>query len=338
MKASEIVRALRVSAAAALAVGTLTVAGCSLGPDDLPSVRSGVGTDYTVTIRFDNVMNLPAGADVLLGGLRVGQVQGLAASPDGIDVTVGLSETTKVPADAGAIIRQNTLLGDTYIALTPNADPNPQAGFLEPGSFVPGERTTSPPQLEDTIAVLAYFVNGGSIQKMQDTMATLNRTMPALDDVRKMAATVAVDLADLAAGTTEIDRLLNGLSDTATAVNDGAGQWQAVFSEEGAHYWHNVARAVVAHISTLLPSVGSIFVGGLWLTPMLNSLADTAESGRGIWEDAPGTTVRLNNFLRTTLLPFAQRPAVNVTSVSTGDGAELIDDATSILRLLGAVR
>ncbi|WP_245649731.1 MlaD family protein [Nocardia shimofusensis] len=316
----------------------LSVTGCSLSPDDLPSVRSGVHADYSVTIRFENVMNLPAGADVLLDGLRVGQVQGLTATPDGIDVMVGLAADTRVAADAGAIIRQNTLLGDTYIALIPNSDPRSEQGFLGAGSTVPLERTTSPPQLEDTIAVLAYFVNGGSIQKMQDTMATLNRTMPELEDVRRMAGTVALDMADLAEGTAELDRLLNGVNDTATAVNDRSAEWQAVFGEQGTYYWHNVARAVVAHISTLLPSVGSIFEGGLWLTPMLNSLADTAESGRGIWDDAPATTVRVNNFLRTTLLPFAQRPAVNVTSVGTGSGDELIGDVTSILRLLGAVR
>ncbi|WP_051026898.1 MlaD family protein [Nocardia higoensis] len=338
MRTPRTCRGLRRSVAAACLALALAVTGCALSPDDLPSVRSGVHTDYTVTLRFENVMNLPSGADVLLGGLRVGQVQGLTATPDGIDVTVGLAANTEVPADAGAIIRQNTLLGDTYIALIPSTEPHPEQGFLGPGSTVPLERTTSPPQLEDTIAVLAYFVNGGSIQKMQDTMATLNRTMPALEDVRRMAGTVAVDMADLAAGTAELDRLLNGVNDTATAVVDRSAEWQAVFSEQGTHYWHNVARAVVAHISTLLPSVGSIFEGGLWLTPMLNSLADTAESGRGIWGDAPATTVRVNNFLRTTLLPFAQRPAVDVTSVSTGTGDELIGDATSILRLLGAVR
>ena len=338
MRSSEIGRALRVSAIAAGTVIALSVAGCSLGPNDLPSVRAGVHTDYTVTVKFDNVMNLPSGADVLFNGLRVGQVKALTSNPDGVDVTVGLSGDTKVPGDAGAIIRQNTLLGDTYIALIPNTDRHPDQGFLGPGGVIPINRTTSPPQLEDTIAVLAYFVNGGSIQKMQDTMATLNRTMPALADVRRMASTVAVDMSDLASGTAELDRLLNGFNDTATAVNDKATEWQAAFGEQGAYYWHNVARAVVAHISTLLPSVGSIFEGGLWLTPMLNSLAGTAESGRGIWDGAPATMVRINNFLRTTLLPFAQHPAVNVTSVSSGNGDELIGDATSILRMLGAVR
>ncbi|MFC8528904.1 MlaD family protein [Nocardia sp. NPDC057227] len=325
----------RALAAASVA---LAVSGCSLSPDDLPSVRSGVHTDYTVTLRFENVMNLPSGADVLLGGLRVGQVHGLTANPDGIDVTVGLAANTRVPADAGAIIRQNTLLGDTYIAFVPSAEPHREPGFLAAGSTVPVQRTTSPPQLEDTIAVLAYFVNGGSIQKMQDTMATLNRTMPALADVRRMAGTVALDLADLAAGTAELDRLLNGGNDTAVAVGDRSTEWQAVFGEQGAYYWHNVARAVVGHISTLLPSVGSIFEGGLWLIPLLTSLAETAESGRGIWDDAPATAARVHNFLRTTLLPFARNPAVNVTSVRTGSGDELIGDATSILRLLGAVR
>jgi virulence factor Mce-like protein len=328
-------RALAVVVAAAVVILT---AGCSFGPNELPSVRAGVSSDYEATLQFSSVLNLPPGADVVMNGLRVGQVQDLRPGEKGIDVTVGLTDDIKVPANVRAIIRQNTLLGDTYIALTPDVESEAGPPYLSEGGVVPVERTTSPPQLEDTIAVLAYFVNGGSIQKIQDTMATLNKTMPQQDDLHKLASIVAVDLKDLAGNTSEIDRTLEGFNGVSLSVTDRSDQLKAVFGDEGIYYWKRVAKSLVGHISTLLPSVGSIFEGGLWLIPMLNSLADTGEAGRGTWDRAPEATTALSNFLRTTLLPFSENPSVNITSVRVGDGKQLIGDATTILRMLGAVR
>lgn len=315
-----------------------TVGACSLTPADFPSPRAGVDVDYTVTIEFASALNLPVGADVMLNGLRVGEVQSLTDSGDSIDATVGLAHDVRVPGDTEAIIRQNTLLGDTYIALRPPIDGGSDATFMHDGDVLPQDRTVSPPQLEDTIAVLAYFVNGGSIQKVQDSMASLNGAMPPLDQVRSLAATVSVDLADLAAHTGEVDRTLNGLNDFARSFDDRAPELQAVFSPEGAHYWNRIASAVVGHISTLLPSLGSIFAGGQWLVPMLESLAGTAEAGRGTWDSAPVAATRLGEFLRTTLLPFVSDPSVNVTAVTASDGTQLVDDATDLLRMLGATR
>ncbi|MCR5978389.1 MCE family protein [Gordonia jinghuaiqii] len=316
----------------------LVLNGCSLSPHDLPSARVGVTTDYRVILKFASVLNLPVGADVQLDGLRVGTVESTHDSDSGVDVLVGLNASVKIPADSHAIIRQDTLLGDTYVALTPPPPSSRPIEFLTEGSVVPQTQTTSPPQLEDTIAVLANFVNGGSIQKVQDTMATLNTTLPALQDVRSMATTVSLDLGNLAEGTAEIDRLLNGLDATSLAFVDKSDKIAGVLAPESVHYFKRVAQSVLSHVSTLLPSVGSIFIGGMWLVPMLESLADTAEAGRGIWDQAPRAADRLTEFLETTLFPWIERPAVNVTSVSTTDDRQLLDDTKTVLRMLGAIR
>ncbi|GAC51843.1 Mce family protein [Gordonia amicalis NBRC 100051 = JCM 11271] len=162
-----------------MATMTVGVGACSLTPNDLPSVRAGVSSDYSITLQFANILNLPQGADVMMNGLRVGTVESTSQTPQGVDVVAGLAGDTKIPVGSTAIIRQNTLLGDTYVALTPAQDDGASgAGFLGDGGIIGLDKTTSPPPLEDTIAVLAYFVNGGTIQKVQDTMATLNQTMP----------------------------------------------------------------------------------------------------------------------------------------------------------------
>ncbi|WP_174187456.1 MlaD family protein [Nocardia barduliensis] len=322
---------------ATLCCAVLATSACSLGPDDLPSVRGGVGDGYEVHLEFAGVMNLPSGADVVMDGLRIGEVRTVAVQPDSVRITAELKEGSRVPSDVRAVIRQNTLLGDTYIALDHDAIA-PGEEFLTPGGTVTVDRTSSPPQLEDTMAVLAYFVNGGSIQRIQDAMSRINAVVPVPGDVRRLASVVSTDLRDLAGGTEEIDRLLTGFDATAVAVDSRAQTLATVFSQEAEHYWRRVAVNIVSYISQILPSVGSVYEGGLWLVPMLNALADTGGVLRDIWDRGPADTARIADFLRLTVLPFAENPAVNIRSVETASGDQVIADVENLLRMLGAVR
>ncbi|MEV5835935.1 MlaD family protein [Nocardia sp. NPDC052112] len=303
----------------------------------MPSVRGGVGNGYNVDLEFVSVMNLPTGADVMMGGLRVGEVRDVTVLDKSVKVAVLMKEGTRIPADVRAVIRQNTLLGDTYIALD-HAAAGAADVYLRPGGTVPASHTSSPPQLEDTMAVLAYFVNGGSIQKVQDAMGRINTVMPTPPDVQRLASVVAVDMRNLADNTSEIDRLLDGFDGTAVAMNEKSETLATLFSQETVHYWRRVAVNIVSYISQILPSVGSVYEGGLWMVPMLNSLADTGGIVRGIWDEGPSDAEKLSNFLRATVLPFAQNPSVNIRSVESAQGDQLIADVENLLRMLGAVK
>lgn len=324
------------AAATVLGCGLLATSACSVGPDDLPSVRGGVGASYQLDLHFASTMNLPTGADVMMDGLRVGEVENLTAAGKFVSVRAKVKEGTKVPADVHAVIRQNTLLGDTYIALDHGAVV--QGPYLQPGATVNVDHTSSPPQLEDTMAVLAYFVNGGSIQKIEDAMTGINRVMPAPGDVQRLATVVAGDMRDLAGDTGEIDRMLGGFAATGAAIDDKGQVLSTLFSQQSVHYWRRTAVNIVSYISQILPSVGSVYEGGLWMVPMLNSLADTGGVGRAIWDQAPADTAKLSDFLRTTLLPFAQNPSVNIRSIDTAAGERIVSDVENLLRMLGAVK
>ncbi|MGB3602240.1 MlaD family protein [Gordonia sp. (in: high G+C Gram-positive bacteria)] len=322
----------------ALAAMMLVLSSCSLSPNRLPSVKAGVSSDYKVTLKFASVLNLPTGADVMMNGLQVGRVESLNESKDGVDVVVGLTASRPVPADVTAIIRQNTPLGDTYLGFTLPEQPTNQ-GNLHDGSVIPMSRTTSPPTLEDTISVLAYFVNGGSIQKVQDTMNTLNKTLPDVKNVRRIATTVATDLNDLGENVDEIDRLLNGLNGVAKSFPESKVEIEHVFGDEGIDFFHTVGYSLVRHIATLLPSVGSVFTGGLWVTPLLNSVATAAENAAPIWPAGDKMLASGNDFISNTLKPFLKNPRVAITSVKAmGSDRQMLADSASVLRVLGVVR
>ena len=316
----------------------MATSGCALSPNRLPSVKAGVSNDYDVTLKFDSVLNLPTGADVMMNGLQVGRVSELNETADGVDVVVGLTESRPVPANSSAIIRQNTPLGDTYLALVPDTNAV-GTEYLRDGSVIPKERTTSPPTLEDTIAVLAYFVNGGSIQKVQDTMGTLNKVLPKVQDVRRLSTVVAKDLDDLAGNTDEIDRTLLGLNEVAKSFPASATYLEHVFSDGGVDYFKTTAHSLLRHIATLLPSVGKVFTGGLWASPLLNSVADMLETANPMWPAGGGTLRATNSFINDTLLPFLKNPKVTVTSVkASGTDKQLLGDTVTVLRILGVMR
>ncbi|MCC3312270.1 MlaD family protein [Nocardia africana] len=319
--------------ATTVAVGT----SCAIDPDRVPLPGTGTSSGYGLTFEFTSAMNLPDRANVMMDGLRVGQVQNTALSGSAVKVEARISDATRVPADATASIRQDTLLGDTYVAIEHDTD-RPATGFLPAGAMIPATRTTSPPQLEDVMAVLANFINGGSIQRAQDALVKINKVMPAPPDVAHIADTVSVDLQDLSARNSEIDRFLEQLNATSTAVDQSGPQLAQMFDDSATHYWHRLNADVMQYVGTLLPSIGSIFQGGIWLVPLLESLASGATVIRSTAEDVPSDAAAISTFLTGTLLPFLRNPSLNIQSIGTQDGTDLTAGLGNVLRILGAVR
>jgi phospholipid/cholesterol/gamma-HCH transport system substrate-binding protein len=94
---------------------------------------------YRVTVSFSEAAQLATEADIRISGVPVGRVK--AIEPD---VRTGRSlvalqleaRYAPLPADARAILRQKTLLGETYVELTPGtpgSPPVPEGGKLADG-------------------------------------------------------------------------------------------------------------------------------------------------------------------------------------------------------------
>ncbi|WP_162904434.1 MlaD family protein [Gordonia rubripertincta] len=310
------------------------VSSCSLRPDDLPSPSGGVTNGYPLHIEFASALNLPTGAAVTMDGLDIGEVTDVDLTDNAVSVTTAIESGTEIPSSATATMRQDTVLGDTYVAIERSGTAGGPS--VPAGGTIPETQTNSPPQLEDTLALLATFVNGGNIQKLQTSISKINSVMPNLKDLQSLASTLAVDLEDMARRTSRIDGLLNGLDNTAVALNRREEKITAMLSPNGLVLWDRLSTQVVRHIGTLLPSIGSIFGGGVWMVPMLNSvdsaLAAVRRSGTNIASDSE----KIGEFLRRTIVPFLERPTVEVTSVSAN--GDRLKDAENLLRMLGAAR
>src|ERR671937_2733207 len=88
---------------------------------------------YEITAYFPEATQLATQADVRIGGVSVGKVESIELAPP--DKRVNGKDTTEaviqidpqyapISSNARAILRQKTLLGETYVELTSGTNPN----------------------------------------------------------------------------------------------------------------------------------------------------------------------------------------------------------------------
>src|SRR3954466_5157569 len=97
---------------------------------------------YRFQTSFGEATQLAKEADVRISGVSVGKVKTIVTEPDGrSDVTIELENRyAPLPKDAKAVLRQKTLLGETYVELSPghkSAGTVPENGTLPASSVSP---------------------------------------------------------------------------------------------------------------------------------------------------------------------------------------------------------
>jgi phospholipid/cholesterol/gamma-HCH transport system substrate-binding protein len=143
-----------------LGVGLFVLAGLgalawlSLAVGGVDSLRSG-GLELVAT--FDEIGGLKSRAQVVIGGVKVGQVKSIALADDfRARVTIDVDGDLALPVDTSASILTAGVLGDQYIALEPGGEPE----TLRSGE--PIQFTQSAVILERLIGKLIQNLGGGS--------------------------------------------------------------------------------------------------------------------------------------------------------------------------------
>jgi phospholipid/cholesterol/gamma-HCH transport system substrate-binding protein len=324
--------------AVAAVASALSLASCaSVNINSMPLPGSSYPGGYDITIEFADVLNLADRAKVVMDGTKVGTVTKVVLTGRGVDVTSRIDHDVVVPSNIHAVIQQATVLGDIYVALERAPDTDSTGPPLGPGGRVPVAHATSPPQLEDTIANLANFIGSGSIQRVQNTVISINRVTPPQAEIREIASRVAADLSDLSRNIDDVDLWLKGLSGTANVMSvhtpDFNNDW---LTPRG--FWRFEHPFWVLHfIAPLLPTLGSIYFNGHWLVPVLESGSNALEAFQhSKWafdEELP----RWHHLVTDYFLPERKYPAINITSIVGPDGRELSGNAQQVLRMIGAM-
>jgi phospholipid/cholesterol/gamma-HCH transport system substrate-binding protein len=165
---------------------------------------------YDVQVDFPNASGLLAGADVLLGGARIGYVaESPRVLPDmqGVAVKLKIQAEVVVPAASRFIIGSSGLLGNRFVDVI--VDPGTDLAVrLEPGSVVKGQRESGMEDLtRESTELLA---------DIRKAVATVNTTLDRLDKT----ALSEDSLQDLRTAIANIKQGSSGLAGIGQATED----------------------------------------------------------------------------------------------------------------------
>ncbi|MFD6225208.1 MlaD family protein [Nocardia asteroides] len=334
-----------------LAAG-LAVSGCGFDPAEVPVPGSTVaGPTYRVQIEFSSALNLPAKSKVIANGAEIGTVDTVrviqpADAPAGrggyVVVEADILDSVQLPTTTIAELRQDTILGDIHVALT-----TPKDGFgnlLRDGGTIPIERTKPPVQLEDTMATMALFVQGGAIGQLQDMIGRVNSVMPQdPKETARISAVMGADAADLAAHLDQVDLLVNGLAANAEIMHNIEAELTNILTPEAVRSLTGTQDSIAKTMAIFL-ALGPVGTSLTWLVPIAGA-GDAAATAflplaTGGSADLRSSTnmALLTALLRDKVIPFAERgPKVNVTGVHVGED-EQVEQIVTALRMIGMVR
>ncbi|HEX5146092.1 MAG TPA: MlaD family protein [Conexibacter sp.] len=108
---------------------------------------------YRFHVHFQEATQLAQQADVRISGVPVGKVVQVALGPnDTTDATIQMDERyAPIPRDARAILRAKTLLGETYVELTPG---HKSAGTLAENGTLPDSQVARTVELDEIFRAL----------------------------------------------------------------------------------------------------------------------------------------------------------------------------------------
>lgn len=131
--------------------------------------------NYEITAQFDDIGGLKVRSPVKIGGVLIGEVSAINLDPKDYRATVTMRinrQFNTIPDDSTASILTSGLLGDNYVALTPQYSQT----FLKNGSDIQDTRPAI--VLEKLIGQLMFKI-GGSGDKDKSAQTTSKSDKPA---------------------------------------------------------------------------------------------------------------------------------------------------------------
>jgi phospholipid/cholesterol/gamma-HCH transport system substrate-binding protein len=176
----------RLKALLLLLVASVALSGCDFNVYELPLPG---GTDVgdnpiTVTVMFEDVLDLVPKSTVKVNDVSVGQVSDVQLEGQVAKVTVELMEGTELPDNAVAQIRQTSLLGEKFVSLSPPED-GASDELLESGDVIPLSRSGRNPEVEEVLGALSLLLNGGGVAQLQTINQEINKALEGREDSAK---------------------------------------------------------------------------------------------------------------------------------------------------------
>jgi virulence factor Mce-like protein len=274
-------------------------------------------SSYQIYVDVPNADRLTHYADVRIGGIRVGQVQSLSAVPGAGSakpfsrLELSLSPSIgRLPVDSRVQIRSASVLGATYVDLTPGRS----SRKLAPGGTVPISQVVSTVQLTDLLDVFDHAtansignVLGGLGDGLAGRGGDLNATIASLAGLAQPLTRV---LGALASPRAKLAGFLQGYEATVGALAPVSGQLGALVAGASTTLGAlSAARAALGQtIEALPPAEAATTTALVDLQPALRGLARLAHDLRPGAALLPSTLPAVNATLEAGVAPFRALP------------------------------
>jgi phospholipid/cholesterol/gamma-HCH transport system substrate-binding protein len=182
---------------------------------------------YRVSAPFPQATNLAPDAEVRIAGVKVGLVKTLTLDEAG-NATKAVLEIepryAPLPADTRAMLRQKTLLGETYVELTPGSRSAPR---IPDGGSLPAVQVADTVQLDQILRTFDPSTRSAFRTWLQQEGSAVEHRGPALN-------AALANLAPFAQHTTDLLDVLNRQSaDTRALVRDTGIVFDALNERDG---------------------------------------------------------------------------------------------------------
>jgi len=123
---------------------------------------------YEVVAHFADSGGIFAGGEVTYRGVKIGQVERLELTDEGVDVHLGIEDGfDTIPADAIALVGNRSAVGEQYVELQPQSDSEP---YLEDDSEIDVENTETPIKTQTFLTNLSDTVESVDKDALQTTV------------------------------------------------------------------------------------------------------------------------------------------------------------------------
>ncbi len=126
---------------------------------------------YTVVAHFSDSGGTFAGGEVSYRGVRVGTVDKLVLTDDGVDVYLDVdNKWDKIPTETRALVGNRSAVGEQFVELQPQADEGP---YLENNSEIPMSMTEIPIATDTLLTHLSNTVSSVDLRSLRTSVNEL---------------------------------------------------------------------------------------------------------------------------------------------------------------------
>jgi virulence factor Mce-like protein len=148
----------------------------------------------TVTLELPATGALYRFSNVTYRGVQVGRVTSVQLTDDGVEATLSLDKSSKIPADLQAAVRSLSAVGEQYVDLLPRNDSPP---YLHDGSTIAARDTTLPqavgPMLDQVSALVASIPKDKLGDMLDESFTAFNGAGDDFGSLLDSGATVTRD-------------------------------------------------------------------------------------------------------------------------------------------------